>query len=88
MRLTVFEAFDQFVITDTDGSTRDSALIGVVRVVPEQGVPGDSLIATQQRNEAFAVEMLFRPQADSGQVQDCWVEVRTDDWCVADVARL
>ena len=75
----VLEEFDQLPVAAADRAARGSALISIVRIVPEDRLAGKFRPAPEQRDERNAVHVLFRSRRHSGQLQQRRIEIRRGD---------
>ena len=69
MRAAILVTLDQLPVTGTNHPAGETALVAVVRVVPEQIPALDRAIVQQQRGKADPVEMLRRLSRQPGEVE-------------------
>ena len=79
--------FDQFEIPQPHRTARRTALVAVVRVMPEQR-PFRELPAFERGHDALAVDMLFRPGRQARNFEKRRIKIGGNDLLVADTARL
>ena len=80
---TVLVPPDQFPVSVANRGSRCSALVAVMGVVPEHR-PSVKLLASQQRYQTPAVDMLFRTCAQAGEFKQRRVEISTRYRCLRD----
>ncbi|SVC84521.1 uncharacterized protein METZ01_LOCUS337375, partial [marine metagenome] len=65
LETAVLEELDEFPVAAAHAATRATALVAVVRVVPEDGIAFD-IPAFEQRENAYAIAVLFGDWIESG----------------------
>lgn len=88
MGAAILVAFDEFIVAGTDGAPGETALIGIVGVVPVEGGATELSCGILERgNERLAIEVLLRFSGEPRELEKGGIEVGGCDRLVASDAR-